>query len=225
MQLQTDMKYIFKDINLLKLALTHKSFDKNINNERLEFLGDAVLGLIITKYCYQNSLEDEGVLTKMRASMVNESSLALYASELMLGDHIVLSATEERNNGRSRPSILANTCEALIAAVYLDSGFSEAEVIVRRLLDSLSSKVNLMDLNRDYKTLLQEVTQEMFNVTPTYETEKEIGPDHNKQFRVKVSFNNKVYARKMASSKKKAEHACAKIAYFKLTQGDQNTNE
>lgn len=215
--LQTNIKYFFKDSNLLILALTHKSYDKFNNNERLEFLGDAVLDLLIGEYVFKKlPKSNEGDLTKLRASMVNESSFTKLALAINLGEYLFISSAEIRNKGRNKPSILSNAFEALIGAIYLDSGLQKARILTYYLLELVYKTIDLDSLFKDYKTLLQELTQSLYGATPEYILVNSTGPDHNKRFRMKIIINNKEYATGSGKSKKEAEQNCAKTAYESL---------
>nr|WP_258442924.1 ribonuclease III [Helicobacter sp. 16-1353] len=211
---QKNIKYFFKDKNLLTLALTHKSYDKKNNNERLEFLGDAVLDLLVGEYVFKKlPKSDEGDLTKLRASMVNESSFTKLALAINLGDYLFISNAEIRNNGRNKPSILSNAFEALIGSIYLDGGLEKARILSYNLLEYVYTTIDLDSLFKDYKTLLQELTQSICGVIPEYILVDSSGPDHNKSFIMKIIINGIEYAKESGKSKKEAEQNCAKRAY------------
>lgn len=214
--LQEHIKYFFRDEMLLKTALTHKSYDRSKNNERLEFLGDAVLDLLIGEYVFRKHSGNEGDLTKLRASLVNESSFAKLARAIHLGDYIFISLSEERNLGRDKNSILSDAFEALIGAVYLDSGIENARVIAYNLLEMVYKEIDLDSLFVDYKTSLQELTQLIFGSIPQYELISTKGPDHNKEFLMQIKINNEIYANASGRSKKEAEQHCAKVAFDRL---------
>lgn len=209
-QIQKLLKYEFKNINLLKEAITHKSIKSSINNERLEFLGDAVLDLIVGEYLYHKfSTQSEGDLSKLRASLVNEDSLAKIAKELNLGEFLYLSPAEENNGGRDKQSLISDALEALMGAIYLESGLDSVKVIFIDLLEKNFPDINLNSLTKDYKTTLQEVTQAQIGTAPKYELISSSGPDHKKSFEMAVLLNGKEIARAIGTSKKAAEQACA----------------
>lgn len=209
-QIQKLLKYEFKNINLLKEAITHKSIKSSINNERLEFLGDAVLDLIVGEYLYHKfSTQSEGDLSKLRASLVNEDSLAKIAKELKLGEFLYLSPAEENNGGRDKQSLISDALEALIGAIYLESGLNSVKVIFIDLLEKNFPDINLNSLTKDYKTALQEITQAQIGTAPKYELISSSGPDHKKSFEMAVLLNGKEIARATGNSKKAAEQACA----------------
>ena len=215
-ELQKAINYHFNDKDLLIRALTHRSCKDRSNNERLEFLGDAVLDLLVGEYLYKKFPgDDEGDLSKLRACLVNENGLAKFALKLNLGKYIFISQSEEHNDGRQKHSILSNTFEAIIGAVYLESGLSKAAQIIYELLESCYDKIDF-SLSNDYKTLLQELTQERFNTIPEYRVISQSGPDHKKTFEVALFLDDKEYARASGGSKKKAQQKCAKITYKKL---------
>lgn len=219
-KLQDSIKYHFKNKMLLLESLTHKSYNKNNNNERLEFLGDAVLDLLIGEYVFKKlPKSSEGDLTKLRASMVNEASFAKLAKAIKLGDYLFISNAEIKNKGRDKPSILSNALEALIGAVYLDSNINNAKKISYMLIERVYKKLNPETLFKDYKTLLQELTQSIYGLIPEYELIDSSGPDHNKIFKMRITINGMEYATKNGKSKKEAEQACAKVAYEKLKKG------
>lgn len=209
-QIQKLLKYEFKNINLLKEAITHKSIKSSINNERLEFLGDAVLDLIVGEYLYHKfNTQNEGDLSKLRASLVNEDSLAKIAKELNLGEFLYLSPAEENNGGRDKQSLISDALEALMGAIYLESGLDSVKVIFIDLLEKNFPDINLNSLTKDYKTTLQEITQAQIGTAPKYELISSSGPDHKKSFEMAVLLNGKEIARATGNSKKAAEQACA----------------
>lgn len=209
-QIQERLGYKFKNLNLLKEAITHKSIKSSINNERLEFLGDAVLDLIVGEYLYHKfSTQSEGDLSKLRASLVNEDSLAKIAKELNLGEFLYLSPAEENNGGRDKQSLISDALEALMGAIYLESGLDNVKVIFIDLLEKNFPDINLNSLTKDYKTALQEVTQAQIGTAPKYELISSSGPDHKKSFEMAVLLNGKEIARAIGTSKKAAEQACA----------------
>ena len=215
--LEAAIGYRFSNITLLQNALTHSSYanerwhDGLKSNERLEFLGDSVLGMVVAEYLYQNFPDrPEGELTRMRADMVCETSLAAIANRLELGKHLLLGHGEERFGGRSRNSILADAVESVIAACYLDGGFEAALGFVRTfvLVDVPVVKFH----NADYKTALQEKVQQKKNQTLSYRLVGEEGPDHDKRFRVEVLLNGMSLGSGTGTSKKRAEQEAARVA-------------
>lgn len=220
-ELEKKLHYIFTNRELATEALTHKSCKKPYNNERLEFLGDAVLDLIVGEYLYTKFPKAcEGELSKIRAALVSEKGFIQLAVELDLGKHIAISAAEENNNGRQKPSILSNAFEALMGAIYLESGLETVRGIVRQLLEKVHPKIDLPTLFSDYKTALQELTQARFGVTPTYLLVGSSGPDHKKEFIVAVSIADQEYARASGGSKKEAEQKAAKETMDMLSKGE-----
>ncbi len=212
--LEQAIGYRFQNITLLQNALTHSSYanerwhDASRSNERLEFLGDSVLGMVVAEYLYKNfPHRPEGELTKMRADMVCEQTLAAVAAKVDLGRHILLGHGEDRFGGRTRGSILADAVEALIAACFLDGGMEAAKGIIRRfiLTDVPVNKLH----NTDYKTQLQELVQQKKNQVLAYNLVEESGPDHDKHFVVEVSLNGKVVGTGSGSAKKRAEQQAA----------------
>ena len=208
-EIQKLLKYKFKNINLLKEAITHKSIKSSINNERLEFLGDAVLDLIVGEYLYHKFKgKSEGDLSKLRASLVNEDSLAKIAKELRLGEFLYLSTAEENNGGREKQSLIGDALEALMGAIYLESGLEKVKSIFIALLEANFPDISL-NLTKDYKTTLQELTQAKIGLAPKYELISSSGPDHKKSFEMAVILEGKEIARAIGNSKKSAEQACA----------------
>lgn len=218
-KLQKKIQYSFTNKNLLIEAITHRSYNKNKNNERLEFLGDAVLDLIIGEYLFKKfSKSAEGDLTKLRAAIVNESGFARLAKNINLGEYLLISNVEESSNGREKVSILADAFEALIGAIYLDSSLEAAKIISNSIIDRVYKNIDLKKFSKEYKTSLQELTQSMFSNIPEYELISTHGPDHNKEFLMCVKINGQELARANGKSKKEAEQICAKTAYEKLTR-------
>ena len=222
--LETALGYRFSNITLLQNALTHSSYANErwhnslLSNERLEFLGDSVLGMLVSDYLYRSFPDrTEGELTRMRADMVCEKTLADVANGIGLGNHLLLGHGEERFGGRCRDSILADAMESVIAACFLDGGLSAALGIVRRFI---LVKVPVSKLhNVDYKTLLQELVQQKKNQTLNYELIGESGPDHDKRFDVEVSLNGSVVGAGFGTSKKRAEQEAARAAIDALFPG------
>ncbi len=221
-KLEELLGYRFKDKNLLLEALTHKSCKKEYNNERLEFLGDAVLDLVVGEYLYKKFPKTaEGDLSKLRASLVNEKGFEKLAKLLNLGVYIQISQAEENNNGRQKPSILANTFEAVMGCIYLESGLEKVKEIVLKLLEKEYPKIDLKSVFKDYKTTLQEITQAKYGVIPKYEVIKATGPDHNKEFTVELSIDGKVWGSAKGKSKKEAQQNVAKKVVFMLKDSDE----
>ena len=219
--LEIAIGYRFKNITLLQNALTHSSYanerwhDSLMSNERLEFLGDSVLGMVVAEYLFRNFPDrPEGELTRMRADMVCEHTLATVANKIGLGTHLMLGHGEERLGGRSRESILADATESVIAACFLDGGLAAAEQFVKQyiLVEVPVSRPN----NMDYKTALQELVQQKKNQVLSYTLVGQSGPDHDKQFDVEVSLNGTVVGSGSGRSKKRAEQMAAKAAMEKL---------
>lgn len=211
--LEQDLQYTFKDKQLIVEALTHKSYKQSYDNERLEFLGDAVLDLIVGEYLFKKfANSNEGNLSKIRASLVNEAGFDKLARVLKLGDYIFLSNAEENNGGREKPSLLSNAFEALMGAIYLESGLLVANDIAIKLIEKNYKDISLTSLSRDYKTSLQELTQARFGLPPEYVVLASRGPDHLKEFEVAVIIEGKEYAKAIGKSKKVAQQECAKIA-------------
>ena len=209
--------YTFSDKELLTTALTHRSFaqinEKKINNERLEFLGDSILGFCVAEYLFENYKKlPEGQLTKIRSLVVCENALYNIAQKIELGKYLRLGRGEEQSNGRNRPSILSDAMEALFAAIYLDGGADAAKTVIISLLKDEIEKVIKFEDYRDFKTLLQEITQKDNGKSPVYDLVKEEGPDHDKTFTVTVSLDGKVLASGVGHSKKEAEKHAAKTA-------------
>ena len=215
-KLQQSVGYKFKDERLLQRALTHTSYANECNeghnksNERLEFLGDSVLGIITAEHFYLNFKDlPEGELTKLRAATVCENSLSSFARQLGLGEYLLLGKGEMCTGGSDRPSILADAFEALIAAIYLDGGIEEAKKFVLKYVDKAVEEHRGF---KDYKTVLQEVIQKNPGEVIEYVLVKESGPDHNKRVEVEVHLNSNVIGKGVGTSKKKAEQLAAKEA-------------
>ncbi len=212
-ELEKKIGYSFKDKELLKEALTHKSCKGKYNNERLEFLGDAVLDLIVGEFLYKKFPKlPEGDLSKLRASLVNEEGFEKLAKLIDLGKFVQISQAEENNNGRKKASILANTFEAIIGAIYLEVGLQKPRQIATKLIDKAYPKIDLDSIFQDYKTILQEITQARFGKIPEYRVIKSTGPDHNKEFTVEVKVDDKILGIAVGKSKKQAEKKVAQIA-------------
>ncbi len=213
--LEEKIKYSYKDKELLLQALTHSSYanerqTKYGSNERLEFLGDSVLGVITAEYFYKTFPDmPEGELTKLRAAAVCEKSLYRFAKQIDLGDYLLLGKGELNTGGRERPSILADAFEAVIASIYLDGGMEEAKKFVLSFVKKMGNKKLSFS---DYKTTLQEVIQKNPEELLEYVLVGESGPDHNKCFEVEVHLNSNVIGKGKGKSKKIAEQQAAKEA-------------
>ncbi|HIE34953.1 MAG TPA: ribonuclease III [Campylobacterales bacterium] len=224
-ELENKLGFYFKNRKLLIEALTHKSYKKDFNNERLEFLGDAVLDLIIGEYLfYKFPNADEGELSKIRASLVNEDSFSKLANKIDLGKYIFISLAEENNQGRSKPSLLSNAFEAVIGAIYLEKGLDEVKRVALGLIEKTYPKIDLNTLFKDYKTTLQELTQAKFGTTPEYKLISSSGPDHKKEFEVAVLLHNKTLSRAKGKSKKAAQQEAAKKA-LKILKTNKDIDE
>ena len=219
--LETAIGYQFQNIQLLQNALTHSSYANErwhnslLSNERLEFLGDSVLGMLVAEYLYHSfPNRPEGELTRMRADMVCERTLAAAANRIGLGDHLLLGHGEEQGGGRNRDSILADAMESVIAACFLDGGIQAALKVVQRFI---LVEVPVYKLhNVDYKTKLQELVQQKKNQVLSYKLVGQSGPDHDKKFDVEVSLNGQAVGLGSGSSKKRAEQDAAREAIEKL---------
>jgi len=224
-ELQTRLGYQFRDENLLRLALTHPSVAHESgvaseHNQRLEFLGDAVLGLILSRELYEKfSDSDEGPLTKSRAKLVNRKTLAEHGRSLNLGAHLVLSRGEETSGGRERASALADAFEALLGAIFLDGGFDAArEFVLREFQNNFSALAEISGIENP-KGELQELLQAKSPIAPEYQLISAEGPDHDRQFVCAVLHDEKELARGSGKSKKAAESDAALTALKKL-RGD-----
>lgn len=219
--LEEAIGYRFHNISLLQNALTHSSFANErwhnslLSNERLEFLGDSILGMLVAEYLYRNFPDrPEGELTRMRADMVCEKTLASIAARIHLGDHLMLGHGEEQGGGRSRDSILADAVESVIAACFLDGGIEAAQKFIRTFI-LVEVPVSQMH-NTDYKTKLQELVQQKKNQVLSYTLTGESGPDHDKHFTVAVSLNGGMVGQGEGRSKKRAEQEAARAAIRNL---------
>ncbi len=215
--LEKDLGYEFEDKKLIIEALTHKSYKQPYDNERLEFLGDAVLDLVVGEYLFKKfKNSDEGNLSKIRASLVNETGFDKLARALCLGDYILLSNAEDNNGGREKSSLLSNAFEAIMGAVYLEAGLQKVHEIAIGLIEENYKEISLDSLFRDFKTTLQELTQARFGITPEYKVLASRGPDHKKEFEVGVFIEGKEYARANGKSKKIAQQEAAQVAVLML---------
>ena len=224
--LDKKLGYTFKYPELLIQSLRHSSYvneqiDSTLeDNERLEFLGDAVLDLAISHILMLRFKDAaEGDLSKFRATVVDEAGLYEVALRLGLGDYLLLGKGEEQNRGREKPSILADTTEAIIGAIYLDAGFDTAMEIIKELFSSLLERVGTGELVHDFKSLLQEYSQQSCKTLPRYRLIKETGPAHDRSFQVALSLKGEVLAEGEGRSKKEAEQNAAREAFFYLKEG------
>ena len=222
--LEKAIGYQFGNISLLQNALTHSSYANEryhnslMSNERLEFLGDSILGMVVAEHLYRNFPDrPEGELTRMRADMVCEKALARVANQIGLGEHLLLGKGEEQAGGRGRDSILADAVESVIAACYLDGGMEAAKAFISRFV-LVNVPVSRLT-NADYKTALQELVQQKRNQVLTYTMTGESGPDHDKRFEVELTLNGQVVGRGIGSSKKRAEQDAARNALEALYPG------
>ncbi|WXR61873.1 ribonuclease III [Peptostreptococcaceae bacterium AGR-M142] len=220
---QEKINYEFKNENYLREALTHSSYvNENkrckVNyNERLEFLGDSVLGIIISHYLFEKKKNvKEGELTKLRAMIVCEESLSEVADEINLGEYLFLGKGEEATGGRERTSILADAMEAVIASIYLDGGFLKAKKFVLKYMKQIIKNSMEGKIFRDYKTHLQEVLQSQKTGKINYRLVEEVGPDHNKKFLVEVLLDEESLGFGKGRTKKEAEQMAAKEALNKV---------
>lgn len=218
-ELEKSLKLKFKNKDLIKTAFVHRSYlnehpDEAIShNERLEFLGDSILGFIVSEYLFERfPSSSEGDLTNFRSALVNASSLASVSGELGLGEHLLLSKGEEATGGRQRQYLLANTFEAFLGALYLDLGIEPARKFVHTYLLPNIDQIIDKKLYKDFKSLLQEKAQEKLSTTPIYKVLGEEGPDHSKIFKMGVYFGEKLVAEGSGASKQKAEQAAAESA-------------
>ena len=223
-QLEEKLGLKFKNQDLFQTAFIHRSYlnEKAAftlpSNERLEFLGDAVLQLVVSEHLYKKFPgEPEGNLTNYRASIVNARTLSSVSASLGLGEYLMLSRGEEASGGRSRPYLLANTFEALLGAIYLDLGLEPAHKFVHRYIIPELTSIIEQDLFKDYKSKLQEQAQEKLSLTPIYKVLKEEGPDHAKEFTVGVFLGEKEVGRGIGASKQIAEQEAAKEALLKTS--------
>ncbi len=224
-ELEKKLKLKFKNKLLLKTAFVHRSYlnehpGENVShNERLEFLGDSILGFIVSEHLYERFPEKtEGDLTNLRSALVNAGSLAQASAKLGLGEFLLLSKGEEASGGRARQYLLANTFEAFLGAIYLDAGIETAKKFVSANLLPLIDYVIENRLYKDFKSLLQEEAQEKLSLTPIYRVLSEVGPDHSKSFKMGVYFEDKLIAQGEGQSKQKAEQAAAEAALANFPQ-------
>ena len=224
-KLEQGLGYTFRNKTLLENALTHSSYanenrERHLpDNERLEFLGDSILGFVVAEYLYRNFPDKpEGELTRIRADLVCERNLAEAAATIELGSYLLLGHGEEQGGGRKRDSIVSDAMESVIAASFMDGGFAAAKEIIDRLI--LSNIPKGRPRNFDYKTAFQELVQRKKDQQIHYELTGESGPDHDKHFEVEVLLNGKAVGRGVGSSKKRAEQAAAEAAIEALFPGE-----
>jgi ribonuclease-3 len=222
-RLQERIEYRFADRNLLREALTHKSYSNEQvsgtvpHNERLEFLGDAVLDLAISDRTFRGFPDlPEGEMTRVRAEVVSEASLARVGRDLDLGAELRLGRGETRSGGRDKDSLLADACEALLGAIFLDGGFEAAQTVVERLFAEAVGEAVRRKVGVDHKTRLQELLQARFGRPPRYRLVEAAGPDHQRRYRVEVSCGNEVLGTGSGRSKKIAEQAAAREALARI---------
>jgi len=230
-RLEKKIRCRFKSLELLDQGLRHKSFVHETleaggrDNERLEFLGDAVLDLAIGQLIMERHPDySEGKLSRLRAAVVNEARLAQIAQELVLGEYLLLGKGEEMSGGRTKSSILAASLEALLAAVYIDRGFKKALQVIAQLFTPHLERAEKGGLVQDFKTTLQEVAQEILKATPRYLLVKQFGPDHKKVFGVKVLIRDEVAAIGAGKSKKEAEQRAAQKTLEKMKHRQPELN-
>jgi ribonuclease III len=222
-EFEEKLGYCFSNVLLLKQALSHKSYinEKRLtqhdHNERMEFLGDAVLELGVSDLLMHHFPKSrEGEMSKLRASIVNETALSHAARELNLGKYIFLGKGEEQCDGREKNSLLADAFEAVLGAIYLDSDFATAFRMIKTLLLPVVERATKEDINRDYKTKLQEEIQTRFKISPQYRLISEAGPDHDKTFEIHLYVDGKKLGEGVGKSKKQAEQNAAENAFQSL---------
>jgi ribonuclease-3 len=221
--LESLIDYTFEDLHLLDVALTHRSYSNEIrdpglsDNERLEFLGDSVIALCISDILIAKfPTLQEGDLSKLRASVVNEHSLAKLAPLFSLGDYLLLGKGEEASGGRAKTSILADAFEAVIGALFLDGGYDQVFPLIKNIFDPLLTRGIEESDHRDYKSRLQKFCQKEYNTIPRYEHMGKYGPDHDTVFEVRISIEGKIEATGSGRNKKMAEQDAARKALEKL---------
>ncbi len=224
-ELEAIIGYAFRDKSLLTRALTHRSYlNENpdlpyLDNERLEFLGDAILDFVAAEYLYQHFPEmSEGDLTSLRAALVKGETLARFAKGLGLPPHLLMSRGEDAAGGRARAPLLAGAFEALVGAVYLDQGQDKARELILRFLVPEAERAHNQRLDRDAKSMLQEMSQGRLQVTPQYRLVETRGPDHAKEFTIEVVLKDHVYGRGTGRSKQVAEQQAARVALRALEE-------
>jgi ribonuclease-3 len=210
----------FDDIGFLRTALTHRSYlnehhDVKEHNERLEFLGDAVLELVVTEHLYKNFDNPEGDLTNWRSALVKTETISGVAKELDVEEYILMSRGEAKSLGRSRQLILANSFEAIVGSIFLDQGLEEASKFIKKNLIVKLEKILKEKSYVDPKSLLQEVVQDLEGVTPSYDVLEEVGPDHDKTFTIGVFVGEKLWGKGVGPSKQAAQQSAAEDAIKK----------
>lgn len=219
-----ESRIIISNLELLNLAFTHRSYANETsemvdNNERLEFLGDSVLGMCVADWLFRNlPAKAEGDFSKIKSVVVSEDSLAMIARKLHVDKYLLIGKGEENTGGRDKKALLADCMEALFAACYLDSGFEAAKSFVMRYLEQQIRAVLDDDYHRDYKTSLQEYMQKRWRKVPSYTLVKKTGPEHDYTFFVEVDVNGKVFGPASGVNKKQAEQMAAKLAYDQLVK-------
>ncbi|MBQ9646969.1 MAG: ribonuclease III [Oscillospiraceae bacterium] len=228
-ELEEALGYRFKNEALLREALRHSSYanehrgDEAVSNERLEFLGDSVLGFVTAEFLFREHPDaPEGELTRIRARLVCEGSLYEIAKRIGLGRYLCLGHGEEAGGGRERPSILADATEAVIAAVYLDGGIEPASALIHRVLLNEVTEERMVERRRDYKTALQEFVQRSPNQALRYQLTGESGPDHDKTFTISVLLNGAFAGEGSGRSKKEAEQMAARDALERMGQSEES---
>ncbi len=217
-ELQEKLNLDFNNLQLLNQALSHSSYvnenlDIDKDNEKLEFLGDSVLSLIVTEFLYTNFKDKtEGELSRMKSFIVSEKSLSDIAKKISLGDYLLLGKGEKQSGGKHRKAILADTLEAVLGAYYLDKGFADTKKFILKYVSSLAEQIITNNYQRDYKTELQLLIQQKTKSCPAYITTKEEGPDHDKLFYVDVFVNEEMLGSGKGKNKKTAQQEAAKIA-------------
>lgn len=215
--LQRKINYFFKNPSLLNRALTHKSFANEVGepeNEKLEFLGDAIIGMLVSEYLYTRFPRySEGRMSTIKSAVVSRPTLARKAGDIELGSYLLLGKGEEGSDGRKRPSILANAFEAVVAAIYLDSSLEQCRPFVVKQLEGEIEKISSRGFGKDHKGMLQEYAQSEYGFIPDYHVISTEGPEHKKFFEVTVSLKRIVWGRGKGASKKEAEKAAAKNAW------------
>ncbi len=220
-ELEQKIGIAFRDSNLLLQALTHRSYlNENSSwkfdhNERLEFLGDAVLELVVTEYLYNSYPNPEGEMTNWRAALVNSVMLSKVATKFGLNDYLLLSRGEAKDTGRARQYILANAVEAVIGAIYLDQGYDPSKKFIMQFIMDELPGIFAGESYRDAKSKFQEEAQDRMSITPNYEVLEEWGPDHAKQFKVGVFLNKDLAGQGEGPSKQEAQQAAAENALAK----------
>ncbi|MBM3205374.1 ribonuclease III [Candidatus Shapirobacteria bacterium] len=222
--LEKNLNFKFKNPSLLKEALTHRSYlnefkkQKLSSNERLEFLGDAILSFVVSEWLFGKfNLFPEGKLTNLRSNLVKTTTLAQIAKEIKIGDYLFLSRGEKEAKGQENPTLLANALEAVIGAVFLDQGLTPVKTLVQKYLEPFLIKVVRSGQLKDYKSLLQEKIQAKTGQSPNYKTISEQGPEHNKIFTVNVLSEGEILAQGTGKSKQMAEQEAAKKALEKVS--------